>query len=252
MGTLAWANVSWGLPKEDFSWDTIWDQFEEFCKPEVNEVRACFDLLTSFRQGTRSVDEWYNAVQAQINLARYLPERAMILHRDIFWFFLKDEDFVSKTINEGSVDLDKFPASRVHQLAMKMESSKATARHIKQVAGDPQTAQINLMHHQHTELPNGKYKKRKPQAKQKYSHQKNGEQRPPNQYKKSFDPRLAHKHKDRCNKYGDFAHLEGFQCPAKNTSAKHATGLATTQAYASKRHKNGNQFTSKGNPLHIN
>ena len=34
-----------------------------------------------------SVDEWYNAVQAQINLARYPAETAEILHRDIFWFF---------------------------------------------------------------------------------------------------------------------------------------------------------------------
>ena len=46
-------------------------KFEEFCKPQRNEVRACFDLLTSFRQGSRSVDEWYNAVQAQVNLAKY-------------------------------------------------------------------------------------------------------------------------------------------------------------------------------------
>ena len=78
--------VSWSLPKEDLSLDTIWECFE-FCKPHVNEVRAHFDLLTSFRQGTRSVDEWYNVVQAQINLAKYPPERAKILHRDIFWFF---------------------------------------------------------------------------------------------------------------------------------------------------------------------
>ena len=44
-----------------------------------------------------------------------------------FVFFLKDEEFVSKTINEGSVDFDKFPANKVDQLAKKMESSKATA-----------------------------------------------------------------------------------------------------------------------------
>ena len=49
--------VSWGHPKEDLSLDTIWDHFEEFYKPQVNEIRAHFDLLTSFRQGTRSVDE---------------------------------------------------------------------------------------------------------------------------------------------------------------------------------------------------
>ena len=53
--------------------------------------------------------------------------------------------FVSKTINDSNIDLDKFPASKVRQLARKMESSVATARHIKQVASDPQAAQINLM-----------------------------------------------------------------------------------------------------------
>ena len=41
---------------------------------------------------------------------------------------------MSKTINEGSVDMDKFPASKVCQLGKTYESSKATARHIKQVA----------------------------------------------------------------------------------------------------------------------
>ena len=61
------------------------------------------------------------------------------------WFFLWDEDFVSRTISDGSIDLDKFPASRVCQLAKKLKSSKATVRHIKQVSGEPQVAQINLL-----------------------------------------------------------------------------------------------------------
>ena len=85
--------VPWGLPKEELNLETIWDRFEEFCKPQSNEVRAHFDLLTSFHQGNKSVDEWYNAAQGQVNLARYPPETAKILHRDIFWFFMKDEDF---------------------------------------------------------------------------------------------------------------------------------------------------------------
>ena len=84
------------------------------------------------------------------------PETAKLLYRDIFWFYLHDEEFVSKAINEGSVDLDKFPASKVCQLAKKYESSKATARHIKQVAGEMQATQIHLMRHQCTELPHGK------------------------------------------------------------------------------------------------
>ena len=151
-------HVSWSLPKEELTLDAIWGRFEEFSKPQSNEVRARFERwstrfdFTSFCQGNRNVDEWYNAIQAQVNLAKYQPETAQILHRDIFWFFMKDEDFVTKTINEGNVDILKFPTSKVQQLAKKMESSKATAIHMKQVAGDLPTTQIHLMHHQHTEL----------------------------------------------------------------------------------------------------
>ena len=79
------------------------------------------------------MDEWSNAVQTQAALAKYTQETAKILHRNIIWFFFRDEEFVSKTINESNIDFNKFPASKVHQLAKKMESSKATAKHIKQV-----------------------------------------------------------------------------------------------------------------------
>ena len=74
---------------------------------------------------------------------------------------MKDEDFVTKTINEGNVNIQKFPASEVRQLAKKMESTKATAKHIRQPAGDLPSAQIQLMQHQHTELPARNYPKRK-------------------------------------------------------------------------------------------
>ena len=108
-------------------------------------MRARFDLLTTFWQGNKSVDEWHNAVQAQVALAKYPQETAKIHHRDIIWFFLKDEEFVPKTINDSNTDLDMFPTSKVRQLAKKMESSKVTVRHIKQVISDPQEAQINLL-----------------------------------------------------------------------------------------------------------
>ena len=140
--------VSWGLTDSDLTLATLWTKFEDFCKPQSNEVRARFDLLTSFRQGDKSVDEWFNAVQKQINLCKYPPETASILQRDIFWFYLRDEEFVSKTLNEGCADLDQYPASKVRQLAKKLESSKATARHIKQATSNPQAAQINLLRHQ--------------------------------------------------------------------------------------------------------
>ena len=99
------------------------------------------------KQGERSVDEWYNAIQTQVALAKYPQETAKILHRDIFCFFLKDEEFVSKTINDSNIDLNNFPASKVRHLAKKMESSKAMTKHIKQVASNPQVAQIHLMCH---------------------------------------------------------------------------------------------------------
>ena len=65
--------------------DTIREKFEEFSKVQSNEVRARFDLLTSFWQGNKSVDD--NAVQIQVALAKYPPETAKILHRDIFVSF---------------------------------------------------------------------------------------------------------------------------------------------------------------------
>ena len=87
--------VSWCLPTEDLCLDTILVKNVDFFKPQTNESRARFDLLTNFRQGNHSVDEWYNVVQAKVYLAKYPTETASILHRDIFCFFLKDEEFVS-------------------------------------------------------------------------------------------------------------------------------------------------------------
>ena len=72
--------VSWCLPAEDLSLKVTWAKYEDFCKPQTNVVRARFDLLTSFRQGNQSVDEWFNAVQAEVSIAKYPPETASILH----------------------------------------------------------------------------------------------------------------------------------------------------------------------------
>ena len=74
--------------------------------------------------------------------------------------FLHGEEFVSKTVNDSNIDLNKFPGSKVRQLEKKMGSSKAMAKHIKQVVSDPQAAQIHSMHHQHTELPPNKFQRK--------------------------------------------------------------------------------------------
>ena len=83
-----------------------------------------------------------------------------------------------------------------------------------------QATQIYLMRHQCTELPHGKYKKQKPQAKPRPTQNKNADQRQANYNKKSFDPRGAYKQKDRCSKCGDSTHLEGFTCPANKYQCK--------------------------------
>ena len=126
---------------------------------------------------------------------------------------------MSRTITEGRVDLDRFPASRVCQLVKRFESSKATAHHIKQVAGNLQSTQINLMIHQQTELPTNRHnKKRRPTGRLR-TH-KAPESLASNQVKKSYENRRPHRAPDCCNKCGDSIHEQGFQCPAKNYQCK--------------------------------
>ena len=140
---------------------------------------------------------------------------------------------------DGSVDLEKFPAGRVRQLGKKLEGSKATAHHIKQVAGDPQAAQINLLRHQCTELPAGKYKEKRPPVKSKQAHHKPQSRESYHsqaQHKKTFDPQSADNTKDRCSKCGDTAHLEGFQHPVKKYQCKacHKCGYFTSMCFQKK------------------
>ena len=220
--------ILWNLPNEDLSLDMIWEKYEEFCKPQANELRARFDLLPSFRQAVMSVDKWYNALQTHVALSRYPPETAKILQRDIFLFFLKNESFVSKTLNEGHVELNKFPASKVRQMAKKLESSQSTARYIKKMSSEPQGTQIHLLRHQRTELPptkfqrkqNKSFKQRQPTNK-KYQEDQYRERKP--QAKERFYKNtLKHtRSENKCTKCGDSPHIEGFRCPVSRFQCKH-------------------------------
>ena len=146
--------ISWALPTVDVTLQTILSRFEGFCKPQSNAVHAQFNLLIAFWQGNGSIDEWYNVVQGHIPLCEYPPETAAILTRDIFSFFMTDNEFIAKTIKEGNTDLAQYPAAKVWQMAKNLESSKATAKHIKQHTSTMQgTAQINVLWHNCTSLP---------------------------------------------------------------------------------------------------
>ena len=119
-----------------------------------------------------------------------------------------------------------------------MESSKATAKHIKQVATDPQAVQIHLMHHQCIELPSTKFqrkqkkhfKSRQDTSKQHYY--KEEKQRGPPLYKKYE----AHTSPDRCKKCGDSQHVEGFRYPASKYQCKncHKFGHFSNLCYKKK------------------
>ena len=127
----------------------------------------------------------------------------------------------------------------MRQLAKKLESSKATACHIKQVAGDPQVAQINLLRHQCTELPVSKYKKKRPPGNPKqtnHRHQGSEGYKLQAQHRKRFDTKGAHNDRNRCSKFGDTVHLEGFQCPAKKYQCNtcHRFGHFTSMCYQKK------------------
>ena len=172
-----------------------------------------------------SVDEWYNKVQTQIGLCNYPQEMAQILQRDNFWFFLSNESFISKTLDEGHVTLNKFPASKVRQMAKKLKGSQATAKHMKQVTNEPHATQMNLLRHQRTELPPSKAQRRqkkfrhKPNFNRENHHQANYK---PNEFtRKKLNPTQIHQNSERCHKCGDSQHIEGFRCSARKAQCKH-------------------------------
>ena len=83
----------------------------------------------------------------------------MILTRDIFWFFMLDNEFITKTVNDRNTDLGQYPAAKVQQMAKTLESSKASAKHNKwHTSNMLGGAQINKLRHNHTSLPAKKKK----------------------------------------------------------------------------------------------
>ena len=114
-----------------------------------------------------------------------------------------------------------FPPSKVQQLDKKMVSSKATAKYIRQVAGDLPASQIHLMHHQCTELLTRNYNRHKRMTK------------PKPQNHRPFDLRKMDKQPDGCVRCGDTMHSKGFQCPARKCQCKvcHKFGHFTIVSY---------------------
>ena len=114
-----------------------------------------------------------------------------------------------------------------------MESSKATAKHIQQVARDLPVAEIQLMQHQHTELLVGKYPRRKQTltTRQKLQNHKSLEIPTPRKYS---DLWKSDTHSDKCTRCGDTVHNKGFQCPVKKFQCKVCHNLDISPQYVTK------------------
>ena len=131
--------------------------------------------------------------------------------------------------------------------------------HIKQVAGDLQATQINLIRHQRTELPTNKHnKKRRPTGKPKLY--KTPENQATNWVKKPYDNRKIHKMSDCCNKCADSIHTQGFQCPAKKYQCKvcnkygHFSSLCyqkKSQAHHKSSHRNPKAHQLHAGPMYV-
>ena len=157
---------------------------------------------------------------------------------------------MSKTLDEGHITLNKFPACKVRQMAKKLEGSQATAKCMKQVNNEPHATQINLLRHQRTELPPSKAQRRqnkfrhKPNFNRENHHQAN--YKPKEFTRKKFNPTQIHQNSERCHKCGDSLHIEGFRCSARKAQCKHCKrfGHFSSLCYRKQEaYKEGNRST---------
>ena len=171
------------------------------------------------KQGHKIVDEWYNAVQHQLNLCKYPKETTDILQHDIFLFFLNDEDFISKTLSEIGNDSRRYTAAMARQAAKKAETSKSTAQHIKRgvSVNDPQASQVNMLRHKRTELPKPKSQRGKRRGGGRGGKQPDYNQIPHRQPQLKYKQNTSY---NKCGKCGDTQHAQGFNCPARKFQCK--------------------------------
>ena len=100
-----------------------------------------------------------------------------------------------------------------------MESSKATAKHIQQVAGDIPAAQVQLMHHQRTQLPTRNFPRRKSNSTSGWKPQNCKMPDVPTTWKTPNTLRLEAP-SNKCNRCGDTPHTKGFQCLVRKFQCK--------------------------------
>ena len=170
---------------------------------------------------------------------------------------------MSKTINDSNIDLNKFPASKVRQLAKKMESSNATAKYIKQVANEPQATQVYLMRHQCTELPPSRFQRKQKksfksrQATNNYYQEDKQRKRMPQVHRRNYNQHQAHTSQENIPVKTDVTNVvtphmrRDLDVQPVDIDARIATSLVMLVACATRK-KGLNTRESQENPEHIN
>ena len=130
-----------------------------------------------------------------------------------------------------------------------MESSKVTAKHIRQVAGHLPAAQIQLMHHQHMELPTKNYIKWKKMTKQKLQNLRPMESTHPGNplIPKSWKHSVID-----ASDVGTQYTQKDFNALQENFSAKCVTNLGTSLQSAIRRTNRHQTHVNLENPRHTN
>ena len=119
---------SWQKEPSQLTLDFIWGEYESYCKPQSNELRAWYDVLKKLTQGSLPADDWMTKLQSQLHLCNYQPEMEEVLLRDLFLFGLQDESFMSKIISEESPDVT---IAQLRNKLKQFEAGRATAKYIK-------------------------------------------------------------------------------------------------------------------------
>ena len=139
-------------------------------------------------------------------------------------------------------------------MTKKLESSKSTAKHIKQMSSEPQAAQVNLLRYQRRELPPSKFQRkqrksfRSRQASHKYQKEDKQDERVPHAPGKFKQVHASQE--DRCNKCGDIPHIEGFRCPASRHQCKYCHKFGQFSHICFKKKEYGYQKGSRNPKAH--
>ena len=251
----------WQKDKTTLTLKFIWKEFEAYCKPHSNELRARYELFKQLSQGTTPCDDWYTTVQNQLTMCNYQAQTESVLQRDIFLFGLTDQAFISKIISEESPDVT---AATIRHKLKKLEAGRATAKYIKTTAAtgkDPTAENVNLVR-QHGN-PKAKGQKRKGGW-----HKDSHPQSQSHPAKKPFQPKPQHGFKPNhqrgqpqgqgqnqqkpkpqqsstsniCKRCGDTRHRQGFNCPASKYQCRkcHRYGHFTSKCMTQPQNANVN------------